>query len=184
LLLVKRKPLGDPRRAKGDGKGLGKFLGLPQQSSWQQDEIPNVDTWENEIAIMSNLRGRPALKTLFRPSTRKLVGNPNGSEDERPLAVVEIKHPFWMGCYEVTNEQYRQFDPSHDSRFEHKGSWVFWEHHLGWPLDGPKPPSRDTAFVTPGGNEYTTSASGLSSKNPLPGHFWTATLDSPDIIPL
>ena len=42
LLLIKRVPIGDPRRPKGDGKGLGKFLGLPQQSSWQQDSIPGL----------------------------------------------------------------------------------------------------------------------------------------------
>jgi formylglycine-generating enzyme required for sulfatase activity len=45
-----------------------------------------------------------------------------------------------MGRCEVTNEQYRQFDPAHDSRFEHKGSWVFSEHHLGWPLNQPRQP--------------------------------------------
>ena len=56
LLLIKRVPNGDPRRAKGDGKGLGKYLGVPQQSSWQQDNMPDVDKWENEIAVMSDLR--------------------------------------------------------------------------------------------------------------------------------
>jgi formylglycine-generating enzyme required for sulfatase activity len=74
------------------------------------------------------------------PAGRFVMGDPNGCGDERPLSVVEIKKPFWMGRCEVTNEQYGRFDPSHDSRFEHKGSWVFWEHHLGWPLNGPKQP--------------------------------------------
>jgi formylglycine-generating enzyme required for sulfatase activity len=45
-----------------------------------------------------------------------------------------------MGKFEVTNRQYAQFDPQHDSRYEHKGSWSFWEHHLGWPLNHPQQP--------------------------------------------
>ena len=53
---------------------------------------------------------------------------------------VKIAEPFWMGKFEVTNEQYRQFDPSHDSRYEHKGSWSFSERHLGWPLNQARQP--------------------------------------------
>jgi hypothetical protein len=51
-----------------------------------------------------------------------------------------IDRPFWMGCCEVTNRQYAQIDPEHDSRFEHRGSWIFSEEYLGWPLDGPDQP--------------------------------------------
>jgi formylglycine-generating enzyme required for sulfatase activity len=51
-----------------------------------------------------------------------------------------IDAPFWMGCCEVTNRQYAQFDPRHDSRFEHRGSWIFSEEYLGWPLDAPDQP--------------------------------------------
>ena len=67
LLLVKRKPVGDPRRPKGNGFGLGEFLGLPRQSSWQQDTIPNRDGWENEIAVLTDLRHGGKLSTLFQP---------------------------------------------------------------------------------------------------------------------
>ena len=72
LLVVKRKPLGDARRAKGDGYGLGEFIGLPRQSSWQQDTIPKRDGWENEIAVLSELRQGGQLTTLFRPAKAKL----------------------------------------------------------------------------------------------------------------
>lgn len=59
LLLIKRKPLDDPRRARGDrenDKGLGRFLGLPQQSSWQLHTMPNTDGWDNEICVLSPVR--------------------------------------------------------------------------------------------------------------------------------
>jgi formylglycine-generating enzyme required for sulfatase activity len=73
------------------------------------------------------------------PAGSFVMGNAAGHPDETPrLAVVD--NPFWMGCFEVTNEQYHRFDPSHKSRFEHKGSWVFAEKHLGWPLDKPEQP--------------------------------------------
>jgi hypothetical protein len=51
-----------------------------------------------------------------------------------------IDAPFWMGCCEVTNRQYAQIAPKHDSRFEHRGSWIFSEEYLGWPLDAPDQP--------------------------------------------
>ncbi len=104
LLLIKRKPLGDARREKGEGKGLGKFLGLPQQSSWQQDEIPNVDTWENEVVVMSDLRGDPEMRVLFKPSTSRLVGDLELHYDAQKIAfsissvsvcmIRLLEHPF------------------------------------------------------------------------------------------
>ncbi len=48
--------------------------------------------------------------------------------------------PLWIGCHEVTNRQYAQIVPSHDSRFEHRGSWIFSEEYLGWPLNSPDQP--------------------------------------------
>ncbi|MCX6924144.1 MAG: SUMF1/EgtB/PvdO family nonheme iron enzyme, partial [Verrucomicrobia bacterium] len=80
------------------------------------------------------------LELLLIPAGRFVMGDGNGESDERPLSVVEFKRPFWMSKYEVDNEQYRQFDPAHDSRYEHKGSWSFSEGHLGWKLNGPRQP--------------------------------------------
>jgi formylglycine-generating enzyme required for sulfatase activity len=45
-----------------------------------------------------------------------------------------------MGKYEVTNEQFARFNPAHESRFEHRTSWIFSEEYLGWPLDRPRQP--------------------------------------------
>ena len=42
------------------------------------------------------------------------MGDPNGADDERPRRM-KIERPFWLGKFEVTNEQYRAFDPSHTS---------------------------------------------------------------------
>lgn len=75
LLVVRRKPVGDARRSDAPAFGLGEFLGLPRQSSWQVHAIPQVFGWENEISILSALRGEPSLRTLFRPDKRRLVSD-------------------------------------------------------------------------------------------------------------
>lgn len=75
LLVVRRKPVGDPRRSEGANNGLGEFLGLPRQSSWQIHAIPRVFGWDNEIAVMSSLRRDPKLRTLFKPTLRRLVSD-------------------------------------------------------------------------------------------------------------
>ena len=44
--------------------------------------------------------------------------------DERPAAVVQVK-PFQMGTREVTNREFREFDPRHDSRCESRHGYQF-----------------------------------------------------------
>jgi formylglycine-generating enzyme required for sulfatase activity len=75
------------------------------------------------------------------PAGRFVMGDTSGECDEWPAAVVEIEEPFWMSCREVTNEQFAQFDPSQDSRFEHRTSWIFSETYLGWRLNYPQQPA-------------------------------------------
>lgn len=55
LLVVKRKPLGDPRRSQWEAHGLGEFLGVPRQSSWNHGTMPNVDKWTKLAEIPSAL---------------------------------------------------------------------------------------------------------------------------------
>jgi len=51
------------------------------------------------------------------PAGEFVMGSLEGSDDERPLSKVALDKPFWMGVVEVTNAQYQQFDPTHDSGF-------------------------------------------------------------------
>jgi formylglycine-generating enzyme required for sulfatase activity len=81
------------------------------------------------------------------------------SLDAQPLSVVRLDKDYWMSETEVTNEQYARFDPAHDSRFEHRTSWIFSEEYLGWPLDGPKQP-----VVRVSWNEATRFAGWLSER--------------------
>ena len=68
------------------------------------------------------------------------MGDAEGDADERPPARVEIAKPFWMGRYEVTNEQFALFDPTHDSRLEHGDYLHFDERERGYALNRPQQP--------------------------------------------
>ena len=39
----------------------------------------------------------------------------HGDFDEKPVHHVRIAKPFYMGIYEVTNEQFEQYDPTHQA---------------------------------------------------------------------
>jgi formylglycine-generating enzyme required for sulfatase activity len=51
------------------------------------------------------------------PAGQFVMGSQSGSADEAPRAVVAIDSPFLMGVTEVTNRQYRAFNPEHDTRY-------------------------------------------------------------------
>jgi len=57
------------------------------------------------------------IKLVRIPAGRFVMGDPNGEADERPLTPVSIGRDFWIGACEVTNEQYHQFDPGHESGY-------------------------------------------------------------------
>jgi len=80
------------------------------------------------------------LEMVLIPPGQFVMGDPGGHCDERPLTCVKIEKPFWLSKFEVTNEQYACFDPAHDSKYEHKGSWMFNEWDLGWALNNPRQP--------------------------------------------
>ena len=86
------------------------------------------------------LGGGVVLDMVLVPAGEFVMGDGHGLADEVPLSKVKIDTPFWMGKFEVTNEQYSLFDSGHDSRYEHKGSWSFSENHLGWLLNHPRQP--------------------------------------------
>lgn len=79
--------------------------------------------------------------------TLELVKIPAGSfimgsdrhPDELPQTVVTIEKPFWMGRFEITNEQFRAFDPSHDSRDEHRHGYQFGRR--GYSMNHPDQPA-------------------------------------------
>jgi formylglycine-generating enzyme required for sulfatase activity len=70
-----------------------------------------------------------------------LVRIPAGRSNSIPAAApATIDKPFWLGRYEITNEQYACFDPTHDSRIERGDFLQFSETERGYPANLPKQP--------------------------------------------
>ncbi len=51
------------------------------------------------------------------PAGEFVMGDPRGEPDECPLSRVTLKEPFWIGTCEITNEQFRMYDPTHTSKY-------------------------------------------------------------------
>jgi formylglycine-generating enzyme required for sulfatase activity len=64
----------------------------------------------------------------------------NGYPNERSNGFTGIVTPFYMGRYEVTNRQYRCFDPTHDSGLETGEAYQFGDDERGFPLNRPDQP--------------------------------------------
>ena len=59
--------------------------------------------------------------------------------DEMPQTITKIDKPFWIGRFEITNEQYRAFNPQHDSRDEHRHGYQFGRR--GYSMNGDNQPA-------------------------------------------
>jgi formylglycine-generating enzyme required for sulfatase activity len=80
------------------------------------------------------------LELVLVPAGQFVMGDTAGGPDEQP-AVVRIEKPFWMGRCEISNEQFRLFDPRHDSKYEEGDFLQFSEEERGYPVNGPKQPA-------------------------------------------
>ncbi|HUT33611.1 MAG TPA: SUMF1/EgtB/PvdO family nonheme iron enzyme [Planctomycetota bacterium] len=86
-----------------------------------------------------DLDGGGKLELVLIPAGEFVMGDPNGDADEQPLTRVRIERPFWLARTEVSNAQFRYFDPTHDSRFIDQ----HWKDHTtpGYPANGPELPA-------------------------------------------
>ena len=129
----------------------GKAVGSGQKAVGSEDKIPKVAGWpfdgaeakRRQAALGQAKRtldlGGVRLELVRIPAGEIVMGSTEGYPDERPMAAVKIAKPFWMGEFEITNEQFRRFDSSHDPRYYqrlHARS-----DDPGLPLDGAKQPA-------------------------------------------
>ena len=89
-------------------------------------------------AVTLDLGDGVAIALVPIPAGAFIMGGP--ASDARPATVVPVDRPFWMSAHEITNRQYGQFDPAHDSRLEHGDFLQFDETERGYPLNGPDQP--------------------------------------------
>lgn len=129
---------------------------MPEPLEEKRTEAPVVAGWPfgkeeaarrqlgaGERMRVLDLGGGVNLRMVKIPAGSFVMGDgTDGADglDAQPRGVVRIEKDFWMSEFEVTNEQYARFNAAHESRFEHRTSWIFSEEYLGWPLDGAKQP--------------------------------------------
>ncbi len=78
--------------------------------------------------------------TLIRiPAGQFVMGDATGAPDERPLRSAAVVKPFWMAQCEITNEQFRLFDPRHESGYYQKRHAR--QDDRGLPLNGARQPA-------------------------------------------
>ena len=58
-----------------------------------------------------------SMDLVLIPAGAFVMGSADGAADEQPPSRVQVEEAYWMGTVEVTNAQYAQFDPDHDSGF-------------------------------------------------------------------
>ena len=89
-------------------------------------------------AFSADIGGGLKLDLSLIPTGQFAMGDAGGFADERPLSVVRIAKPFYMGRTEVTNAQYALFDSGHDSGYI---SMTNKDHSVrGHPVNGPQQP--------------------------------------------
>ncbi len=83
--------------------------------------------------------GSETLTLVKIPAGRFVMGSVTGAPDEYPQAAVHLETPFWISTTEITNAQFRQFRPEHDSRVIDQQ----WKDHIyaGYPANRPKMPA-------------------------------------------
>ena len=74
--------------------------------------------WQKTV----DLGGGVTLRLVRIPAGAFVMGSAEGDADEYPAGPVRIGRDFWMGACEITNEQFRRFDPTHFSGYFMKRS--------------------------------------------------------------
>ena len=82
--------------------------------------------------------GPVTLELVLIPGGRFVIGSTDGHPDASAATEVEVE-PFWMLQYEITNAQYRLFDPLHESRDESRHGYQFGRR--GFFQDAPDQPA-------------------------------------------
>ncbi len=97
LLLVRRTPHGDPRRAMGRGYGVSEYLGYPRQSSKCNPGIEQPLNWQNDICLLSPTARDGELTTLYQPEDKRLLKDLDLDWDgQRILFSMPGSHDKWQ----------------------------------------------------------------------------------------
>ncbi len=96
------------------------LTGWPMQMKDVQQSQMNLGDYQKTIDLGNGIR----LTMIKIPAGSFIMGS-DRQTDEMPQAKVEVKKSYWIGQLEISNAQYRMFDPQHDSRDEDRHGYQF-----------------------------------------------------------
>lgn len=120
--LLENWPLYDPAKTKYGTWGKS------------QDKQIHLGNFQKSIPLGNGL----TLELVKVPAGSFIMGSTR-NQDEMPQSIVEVKKAFWIGRFEVSNAQFRVFDPEHDSRDEHRHGYQFGQK--GYSMNHPDQPA-------------------------------------------
>ena len=94
---------------------------------------PNIQRPTPSIKVKGDRKAKDQELVLGKEVNMQLVHVPSGKFGRNKIK------SFWMGKLEVSNEQYAQFDPEHDSRHEDRHGYQFGV--TGYPVNAPGQPA-------------------------------------------
>ena len=116
--------------------------GVTSAEKWPHYQQGNFHEPWNQIGLgqyQKSIEIAPGVKLdLIKVPAGSYVMGSARNENEKPMTAQKIDKPFWIGRFEITNRQYAEFDPTHDSRHEHRHGYQF--GRVGYPLNEPDQP--------------------------------------------
>lgn len=105
-------------------------------ASWGKAHNKQLDLgcFQKSIPLGNGL----TLELVKIPAGSFIMGS-NRHPDELPQKVVQVDKAFWIGRFEVTNAQFRAYNPAHDSRDEHRHGYQFGRR--GYSMNHPDQPA-------------------------------------------
>jgi len=112
----------------------------PEFSGWplSADDAASRQRGFGHEPLVLVLGGGVSMALVPVPAGSFVMGDRNGFPDEYPESIVAIDESFFLGKFEVTNEQYARFAPRHDSAYiDGRGKDRYTRGH---PANGPEQP--------------------------------------------
>ncbi|MFH1377559.1 MAG: SUMF1/EgtB/PvdO family nonheme iron enzyme, partial [Planctomycetota bacterium] len=99
---------------------------LAYEANWIDDDLQGSPGQWDEIGaaipqpetVSLDLGGGVTLELVLIPAGEFMMGSDDGEDDEKPVHKVIISKPFYMGKFEVTQEQYEQVMDTNPSEFK------------------------------------------------------------------
>jgi formylglycine-generating enzyme required for sulfatase activity len=97
-------------------------------------------TAANRSAVVIEIADGAGLELLRMDPGQFTMGADRGYPNERPARIQKIERPFLIGRFEISNRQYRCFDPGHDSGLVTGEAYQFGDDERGFTLNRPEQP--------------------------------------------